>query len=109
MMSLRIIFWMRSKYIYTAFIQEFISRGVIQESLAHVFQGRLSDVLAIGITSLLFAALHIHKGVLMCIGAGVLSILLGLLYEKDRTIWGLVLIHYTFGLIPNLLSITPKL
>ena len=93
-------------YIYTAFIQEFISRGIIQESLSHVFEGRLSDVLAIGITSLLFAALHIHKGVIMCIGAGVLSVLLGLLYKKDHTVWGLVLIHYTFGIIPNLLSVT---
>ena len=93
-------------YIYTAFIQEFISRGVIQESLANVFQGKHSHILSIAITSLLFAALHIHKGLLMCIGAGVLSILLGILYRKDRTIWGLVLVHYTFGLIPNLLGIS---
>ena len=50
--------------------------------------------------------MHIHKGLLMCIGAGALSILLGILYRKDRTIWGLVLVHYTFGLIPNLLGIS---
>lgn len=92
-------------YIYTAFIQEFISRGLVQESLNHVFDGKLKDILSIGITALLFASLHIHKGVIMCIGAGVLSILLGILYKKDRCIWGLVLIHYVFGLLPDLLGV----
>lgn len=92
-------------YIYTAVIQEFISRGLIQESLNHVFEGKFRDALSIGITALLFAALHIHKGLIMCIGAAVLSVILGLLYKKDRCIWGLALMHYTFGIIPSLLSV----
>ena len=92
-------------YVYTAFIQEFISRGLVQESLNHVFSGKYKDFLAIGITSLLFAALHIHKGVIMCIGSGVLSVILGVLYKKDKCIWGLVLVHYTFGIVPDLLGV----
>ena len=68
-------------------------------------RGRFREALSIGITALLFAALHIHKGLIMCIGAAVLSVILGLLYKKGRCIWGLALIHYTFGIIPSLLSV----
>lgn len=92
-------------YFFTAIVQEFISRGIIQSALTRVYEGKYSDVLSIIITSMFFAALHVYKGLAMCIGAAVMSVLLGILYRKDRNIWGISLIHYTVGLVPNLLGV----
>lgn len=92
-------------YIFTSIVQEFISRGIIQSALARVYEGKYSDILSIGITSMFFAAMHVYKGLAMCIGAAVMSVILGILYKQDRNIWGISLIHYTVGLVPNLLGV----
>jgi len=85
------------KYMFTAFIQEFLSRGGIQESLSRVFEGKYRKSHAIHMTSLFFMALHFQYGLPMMFGAGALSILLGYMYKKDQNIYGVTIIHYCFG------------
>lgn len=48
-------------------------------------------------TSLFFMAVHIQKGMMFMLGAGLLSIILGFVYHRDRSIFSVVLIHYCFG------------
>ena len=84
-------------YIFTSILQEYLCRGVTQECLMRIFDGKGGTAIAIGITAVFFASLHIYYGFLMMLGAGLLSVVLGILYAQDRNVWGLSLIHYVIG------------
>jgi len=92
------------RYLCTAFVQEFLSRGGIQESLSRVFEGKHRKDYAIFLTSLFFMSLHFQYGLRMMFGAGVLSVLLGYIYKEDRNIYGVTIIHYCFGMFTNYLN-----
>jgi membrane protease YdiL (CAAX protease family) len=85
-------------YVFTALIQEFLTRGIMQESLTHVIAHEKRESIAIVISTLMFAAIHLHYGPYFMMGAAVLLGVFGVIYRKQRSIWGLVLIHFTFGM-----------
>ena len=91
--------WSKFKlsYPFTAFIQEFLCRGVVQESFDRMLPAKRRAARSIAITSLYFAAMHAFLGVTYMVGAAILSAVLGIIYEKDRNIWGLTLIHFVLG------------
>ena len=93
------------KYLGTAFLQEFMARGGVQNSLANVIWGKHAQDRAIHITSIYFMALHFQYGIPMMIGAGVLSIILGYMYKHDGNIYGITLVHYCFGKFADFLSL----
>ena len=84
-------------YALTAVVQEFLSRGIMQESLTHVIAHEKSETIAIAISTLMFAAIHLHYSPYFMLGAAVLLGVFGVIYRKQRSIWGLALIHFTFG------------
>ena len=88
-----------SDYIYplTAIMQEFLSRGVIHENLRRIFVGKHSETMAIIVSSLLFGALHIHRGFMYMIAATALLSLFGILYRRQNSIWGLCIPHFVLG------------
>ena len=88
-----------SDYIYplTAIMQEFLSRGVIHENLRRIFVGKHSETMAIIVSSLLFGALHIHRGFMYMIAATALLSLFGILYRRQNSIWGLCISHFVLG------------
>ena len=92
-------------YIFTAGIQEFLARSVIQGNLKRITVGRRTDVLAIVLSSLIFAALHIHFGFLFMAGAAILAGLEGILYEKQQNIFGVWIVHWAFGVCGTLLCL----
>lgn len=96
--------WAQWIYPITAFAQEFISHGIIQESLDRVFAGKYSGWISIAISSLFFGALHIHKGLMYMICATVLSLFLCVIYRKQRSVWGLTIPHFFLGSVANFLN-----
>ena len=92
-------------YIFTAGIQEFLARSVIQGNLKRITVVKNPAVLAIFLSSLIFAALHIHLGFLFMCGAAILAGLEGLLYEKQGTIFGVWIVHWFFGVSGTLLCL----
>ncbi|MBR6259338.1 MAG: CPBP family intramembrane metalloprotease, partial [Oscillospiraceae bacterium] len=60
-------------YIITAGIQEFLARSVMQGNLRRILVSKHKGVMAIVISSLIFAGLHIHLGFMFMIGAAVLA------------------------------------
>ena len=84
-------------YLFTALLQEFLSRGGCQEALMRILPGKHKDAAAIGLTSLFFMSLHLQRGLPFMLGSGLLSILLGLVYRRDHNIYGVAVIHYCFG------------
>ncbi len=88
-----------SDYIYplTTVLQEFLSRGVIHENLRRIFVGKYSEASAIIVSSLVFGALHIHRGFIYMIAATALLSIFGVLYRKQNSIWGLCIPHFLLG------------
>ena len=92
--------WGISETIYpvTVVIQEFLTRGVVQGSVKRIIPGKYAVPVSIALSSLFFCALHIHLGLGFMIGAFLLLSVFGVIYEKQKTIWGLCIPHYFLGL-----------
>ena len=84
-------------YIFTCIIQEFLARSMIYTSIRKMFDGKKSAIFAIVLSSLLFGAVHIAHGFMYMIASIILLGSLGGLYEKQRNIWGVAIIHYILG------------
>ena len=89
--------WSDLMYPLTVVLQEFLSRGVIHENLRRIFVGKYSEAAAIIVSSLLFGALHIHRGFMYMIAATALLAIFGILYRKQNSIWGLCIPHFVLG------------
>lgn len=84
-------------YLFTAFFQEFLARGVIQTSVKSLMQVKYQKTFGILLTSLLFSLMHLPFGFIFMLSAFVLSIALGYLYERHGNMWGCALLHWVCG------------
>jgi PAS domain S-box-containing protein len=84
-------------YIFTCIIQEFLARSMIYGSIRKMFDGKHSSLVAILLSSLLFGAVHIAHGFMYMVAAIILLGAMGGLYEKQRNIWGVTIIHFVLG------------
>ncbi len=89
--------WSDYTYPLTVVLQEFLSRGVIHENLRRIFVGKYSEAAAIIVSSLVFGALHIHRGFMYMLAATALLAIFGILYRKQNSIWGLCIPHFILG------------
>ena len=90
-------------YPLTVFAQELLTRGAVQGCLCMVLPEGVPVIVPIVISSVFFGALHIHKGLFFMLGAMVLLSVFGLIYNKQKTIWGLCIPHYFLGLAMTLI------
>ncbi len=90
-------------YPLTVILQEFLARGVIQENLRRIFYGKHAGALSIVVSALIFGALHIFYGLTYMLAASLLLGVLGILYNKQRNIWGLSIIHCVLGQVATFL------
>ncbi len=97
--------WGQWFYPCVVVMQEFLTRSVMHENLRRVIVGRNSEWMAIFVSSILFGVLHLHKGIVFMIGAMILLGALGMLYRKQKTIWGLCIPHYVLGLSLTVLDL----
>lgn len=84
-------------YIFSVFAQEFASRGLIHEQTRIVISSKHREGLAILMSSLVFAAAHVHLGLIYMVSAGLLLGVLGIVYKKQGTILGLCIPHFVLG------------
>ena len=92
-------------YIFTAGIQEFLARSVMQSNLNRIIEGKYAAVSSIILSSLIFAGLHIHLGFLFMIGAVILASLEGFLFEKQHSVYSVWLFHWVFGVTGTMLHL----
>ena len=85
-------------YPITVIVQEFLTRGVVQGSVKRILPGKHAVLISIILSSLFFCALHIHLGLGFMIGSFLLLSVFGVIYERQKTIWGLCIPHYFLGL-----------
>ena len=80
-------------YIPTVVLQEFLVRGVTQGSLERILPEDYPPAVANIVASLVFGSIHIHKGIVFMVGAACLLCFFGVLYRKQKNIWGLCIPH----------------
>lgn len=93
-----------AKYAIEVVYQEFLSRGVVHESLRRIIYSKYNEPIALCVSSLFFGALHLHGGLVYMFGASVLMFLFGLLYIKQKNLWSLCIPHYVLGVALVLLN-----
>lgn len=78
-------------------------------SRERALQGRAAGAgnihITVWVTSIFFFILHLQYPFYYMIGAIVLCVGTGYLYEKYRNIWGAVLIHFTLGFLPRCIGV----
>ena len=84
-------------YISVALMQEFLARGVLQTSIRFLVKVKWQKFFNVLLSSLLFSLMHLPHGFPFMMGALALGIGLGIIYEKQKNIWGCVLIHWACG------------
>ncbi|SHI29467.1 CPBP family intramembrane glutamic endopeptidase [Pseudobutyrivibrio xylanivorans] len=92
-------------YLVTAFIQEFTARSIMQTGLRRVCATSHKTIYAIVHASIIFAVFHIEYGFWFMIGAAFLGGILGVIYEKQKTIFGVWFIHWFLGVAAFLFGI----
>lgn len=100
----------RIEYGICVIAQEYLSRGLVYECIRRIVSTEKNekyvDVIAIIVSSLYFAALHIYLGPTYMIGAFVLLSIFGIIYRKQRSIWGLCIPHFILGMLLEILGFT---
>ena len=91
-------------YPLSVLLQEILSQSIIHECLIRILKGKNARLYAILISSLLFTVLHIHRGFGFMIGSLLLCCGIGILYRKQRTIWGLCITHYSISMMTFFLN-----
>ena len=81
-----------------AVLQEFAARGVVQTAL-HTFLRDERGHTAICVTSMLFAILHIHHGLVAVSVTFVASVAFGYVYEAHKNLVGVSIAHFVGGTI----------
>ncbi len=89
-------------YLVGSFIQETVSKGYFQSYLIGVFskrsiKGFTVKAVAIIISSLFFSLFHAAGGIYLCLITFAFSILLGILYERERSLIAISFIHFFCG------------
>lgn len=79
-------------------IQESATKGYFQTFFIKMYDHlKYNRELGIVISSLLFALFHIMLGIEVFICVFIFSVLLGIFYEKSRSLVGVLIIHYMTG------------
>ncbi len=96
--------------------QEFFIKAFTQENIGIAIRsigpggkqegaGKKQAVLTALVTALFFFVLHMQYPLYYMTGAFLLCFFTGLLYERDRNIWGAVMIHFALGFLPRCFGI----
>jgi len=91
-------------YPFSAVFQEFLIKAVMQENVRSLVPDGNRHLTAVMI-GLFFASLHMNYPLYYLLGAGLLCFGTAYLYERDRNIWGSVLIHFVIGFMPRALGL----
>lgn len=91
-------------YIVVAPLQEFISRGVIQGTLAKLLDIRHKGFISILVTTMLFGAMHMMSSFNLAMASIVMGWIWGWMYHRQQNLVGVSLSHFLVGNIAGLMG-----
>lgn len=83
-------------YFFVAPFQEFLSKSVLLGCLLKIFDKKGWQFPLI-ISSILFSIFHVTYGVPMMVASAVLNYFLGILFIRQKNIWGCSILHFSIG------------
>lgn len=86
----------KPQYLLHSYGQEFLARGLLQNSLRRFFNDT-SGTRSVIISSFLFSLLHIHFGLAAVLLTFVSSIALGYFYLRHQSLLGVTILHWSMG------------
>ena len=98
--------WTHGRWFYpiSAVLQELFIKALMQENFRSLSPNGNKHI-TVAVNGIFFAAMHMNYPLYYLIGAGILCIGTGYLYERDRNIWGSSLIHFVIGFMPRALGL----
>jgi|GEM_PF-7046068 len=94
-----------SLYPEEVFLQEFLARCVMQESLQKLIEGPHRVVFTVTITSLLFGALHLAYGFVFMCSAAAMMALFSTYYAKTHNLLATCLLHYVMSAVALMIGL----
>lgn len=91
-------------YPISVLVQELLIKAVVQHNIGTMNE-KISKHFTVWVTSLFFGILHMAFPMYFLLGAVFLCALTGYMYERDKNIWGTVLIHFVVGFMPRALGL----
>lgn len=85
-------------YPVSALWQELLIKPLWQDNVSRAMNSKWKTLIFIG---LFFCILHMHFPIYYMAAAGVLCFVTGILYERDRNIWCVWLLHFVMGFLPR--------
>lgn len=91
-------------YLAHSFVQEFISRGLLQNTLTRFMRDQ-HWILPILTICLLFGILHLHISREFAFLTALIALPFGLVYQRHRSLIGVTLIHFVLGMTCKLVGL----
>jgi len=89
----------RATYFIVAPFQEILAKSVMLYSFELVFECR-HPRLANAMSALVFGAFHVVYGIKMMLLAAALSLVTGVMFRRERCVWGCAVAHFACGFFP---------
>ena len=96
---------MRWFYPISAVLQELFVKGVVEDNITASCK-KYNKHFTVWMTALFFFVIHMGYELPMMFGAAILCALTGYLYEKNKSVWGSILIHFVIGFVPKIVGVS---
>ena len=97
--------YMRWFYPVSAVLQEIFVKGVVEDNITASCK-KYNKHFTVWMTALFFFVIHMGYELPMMFGAAILCALTGYLYEKNKSVWGSILIHFVIGFVPKIVGVS---
>ena len=96
--------YLRWFYIFSAILQELFVKGIVEDNITASCK-KYNKHFTVWMTSLFFFVLHMGYDLPMMFGAAVLCAVTGYVYEKTKSVYGSILLHFVVGFVPTVIGI----
>ena len=97
--------YMRWFYPISAVLQELFVKGIVEDNITASCK-KYNRHFSVWMTALFFFVLHMGYDLPMMFGAAVLCVVTGYLYEKTKSVYGSIIIHFVIGFVPKIIGVT---
>ena len=96
--------YLRWFYPISAVLQELFVKGIVEDNITASCK-KYNKHFSVWMTALFFFVLHMGYDLPMMFGAAVLCVVTGYVYEKTKSVYGSILLHFVVGFVPTMIGI----